>query len=149
MSYQAIEYLVKVVEEDPRFTYAWIYLSAAYFNTRNLEKAYYAYDTVLNLDPVSICLIRGSIFLEWGLYEMAIECFEKYLLRFPDDDVILSEKAYCHFNIGQINETIKCYDKILELFPDDENELEQRVMYLKSNNRTTQYLRPKTRRRLR
>jgi tetratricopeptide (TPR) repeat protein len=57
---------------------------------------------------------------------MAIECFEKYLLRFPDDDVILSEKAYCHFNIGQINETIKCYDKILELFPNDENELEQR-----------------------
>lgn len=51
MSYQAIEYLVKVVEEDPRFTYAWIYLSAAYFNTRNLDKAYYAYDTVLNLGP--------------------------------------------------------------------------------------------------
>jgi tetratricopeptide (TPR) repeat protein len=128
MSYQAIEYLVQVVEEDPKFAYAWIYLSAAYFNTRNLHKAYCASNTVLNLDPenLSICLIRGSIFLEWGLYEMAIECFDKYLLRFPDDDIILSEKAYCHYNIGQINETIECFDKILELFPEDENVLEQR-----------------------
>lgn len=70
--------------------------------------AYQTSNKVLELDPDvwTIYSIRGSIFLEWGQYETAIECFEKYLTRSPDDDVVLSEIAYCHYNLGQFNETI-------------------------------------------
>lgn len=119
MTYLAVEHFKRLLEEDPTVIDAWLYLSTAYFNNKNFEKSYATSVVVLKLDPENMMIygVRGLIYLEWGRYEIAIECFKKYLIDFPDDAAMLMEKAYCHYKIGQIDETIECYNKILRSFP--------------------------------
>jgi tetratricopeptide (TPR) repeat protein len=142
MSYLAIEHFNGLLQRNPKLVDAWIYLSTAYFNIQNFEKSYSASEMVLTLDAENMKIhgIRGSLFLEWGQYDAAIESFEKYLLEFPDNDSILLEKAYCHYNIGQFNETIRCYNEILRLFPQHHEALELRRYVLEEQQQSNEAL---------
>lgn len=64
-------------------------------------------------------LKKGTMFLEDGKYEDALECFEKVLATNPNDPDIWNKKGVALRSLGRYDEAIESFNKALEITPRD------------------------------
>jgi len=79
------------------------------------------------LEEADAFAFQGDDLFRLGLFEEAIQCYDKYLEKNPLDSYILSNKACIIKILGKSGKTIQCYEKIIQMDPSflkDELELE-------------------------
>jgi len=69
------------------------------------------------LEEADAFAFEGDCLYRLGLFENAIQCYDKYLEKFPLDSYILSNKACILKILGRTNEAIQYYEKIIQIDP--------------------------------
>ena len=62
---------------------------------------------------------KGEDYLEKGLYDEALDCFEQAILLDKNDPDLWNFKAVSLRSMGRYDEAIECFNKSLEIDPRD------------------------------
>jgi tetratricopeptide (TPR) repeat protein len=141
---EAVECFDKALEIDLGQPWAWLYLVSRWRSLDCLgrrKEALACLDKVLEIDPNNrdAYVTLGACFGLMGMYEKAIECYDKALKMnnpfinlvkgiplytpIPSDKDILcmihSFKGHSFLQVGKPDEAISCLNKVLESNPDD------------------------------
>ena len=121
----AIKWLEKAVEIDPRNKDAWYYLGRAYYTESRLAAARKAFLIVLDLDPRDVKAENnlGLIFESEAKPDDAIEAYQK-AIAWQEHAVHPSEQPYLNLgnlllDLDRIDEAIPALNKALELAPNN------------------------------
>lgn len=62
---------------------------------------------------------QGTVLVDDGKYEEALEIFENALVLNPDDPDILNKKGVALRSLGRYEEAVRCFNRSLEILPRD------------------------------
>ncbi|MCG3252688.1 MAG: tetratricopeptide repeat protein [Candidatus Heimdallarchaeota archaeon] len=58
-----------------------------------------------------------------GKKEEALECYDKILVKYPDDTTVIYGKGMIYFEFDDLEEAITCFNKAIEIYPEDVDSL--------------------------
>ena len=105
--------LEKVVELDSENTDAWFYLGTAYVLIDEKEKAYYAFQNALDVNPLNDAAwyFLGMMAEALGDIDEALECFEEALLINPDNPLVHQSKGVLFSTHGEHEKALESLSK--------------------------------------
>ena len=117
----ALTYLNKALEKDPRIYFALYYKGKILLSIKNYNKAIIAFTDAVKYHPQKTKLHKyiGDTFFKLNEHSKAIAHYIKYVKENNGDSNFYNSLATAYFKIKDIDNSIKYYNKALELKPDD------------------------------
>lgn len=76
--------------------------------------------------------IKGDELMEKENYELALSNYDNVLSKFPSNEHSLSNKGFCLFKLGKIQQALDCYTKILSNNPNHQLAIENKIKLLET-----------------
>jgi tetratricopeptide (TPR) repeat protein len=107
----AIEYFLKSIEADPKYSYPYHGLGIVYYDQKNYEKAIEYYEKAIEADPKDAYPYNnlGNVYYYQKNYEKAIEYYLKSIETDP-------KFAYPYNGLGFVYKEQKNYEKAIEYY---------------------------------
>jgi len=116
---EAVACYDRVLEIDPRYTFAWIGKGVALDGLGQAKAAIECYDKALTIEPrdATAWSNKGAALVDVGRQQEAINCYDKALAIDPGNMRAWSNKAGVLRALNRHEEAIACHEKALAIDP--------------------------------
>jgi len=117
----AIDAFTKVIEFNPKDTFAYSNRGLSYSNLGNYRRAIEDYDKAIELNPkiASTYHKRGTAYDRLGNYRQSIEDFDRAIKLNPKDATSYNNRGTAYGQLGEYRRAIEDFDRAIKLNPKD------------------------------
>jgi len=142
---EALESIIEAIKIDEKATGLWLDKAEILHDLKNDSEALLAINNAINLAPkeskVDLGIVKAYYLSHLNKHDDALELYNDYLKKYPEDVDALLGKSEELFALGQVEDALKSIESALELEPDDIELLSQKGIVLLDRNKFEESLR--------
>jgi len=113
----AISFLNRTIELDPKMTDAYLFRGLAYRNMQKYKEALADYNKMLSIDPNSAAAYnnRGVVYWKQGKHKEALADYNKTISLAPNDYIVYNNRGVVYYEMENYDSALADYTKSITL----------------------------------